>query len=171
MAVRTIRIYGDPVLRQKATKVDAVTPALHKLFDDMVDTMRANEGIGLSANQVGEPYHLMTLDMALFDEQLPPLALFNVEITEPEGKLLGEEGCLSVPDIREDVERSDNIKVNFMTIAGEQETLSCSGLLSRVIQHELDHLHGIVFVDKIAPFKRNLLSSKLKKLAKGELVG
>lgn len=170
MAVRTIRVYGDPVLRQKATKVEAVTPELQTLIDDMVDTMRANEGIGLSANQVGEPHHLMVLDMTLFDEQLPPLALFNVEISEPEGNQIGEEGCLSVPDIREDVERFDKILVRFLTAAGTEETLSCSGLLSRVIQHELDHLHGIVFVDKIAPFKRNLLSSKLKKLAKGEPV-
>ena len=170
MALLKIHIYGDPVLRQKAQPVEEITPEIETLVQDMVETMRENEGIGLSANQVGELRRILVVDMTLFDENLPPLALLNIEISDPGDTQVQEEGCLSIPGVREDVERPDQITVSFMALDGSRQTITCSGLLSRVIQHENDHLDGVMFVDKIAPFRRTLLASKLKKMAKGELV-
>jgi peptide deformylase len=170
VALRKIYTYGAPVLREKAQAIEDITPEIVTLAEDMIETMRANDGIGLAATQVGETVQLMVVDMTLFDESLSPLALLNVGISDPQGVQVHEEGCLSVPGIRDDVERPDQITVTFTSLDGQDQTITCTGMLSRVIQHEYDHLNGVLFVDRISPFKRNLIASRLKKLAKGELV-
>ena len=170
MALRKIRIYGDSILRRQAEPIADITPDIRTLAEDMIETMRTNEGIGLSGNQVGELLQIMTVDMTMFDETLEPLTLLNVQLRDGADTQVGEEGCLSVPGIREDVERIDRVTADFLALDGIERTMTCEGLLSRVIQHELDHLHGVLFVDHLSPITRNLIASKLKKLARGEPV-
>jgi len=167
MAVLTIKKYGNPILREKAEPVEKITNKELDLIDNMIETMIEAEAIGLAANQIGIPKSIAIINFSFFNEQLHPQALLNIELIDSRGSLIFEEGCLSIPGIKENVERSELIKISYMDIFGETKILECEGLLSRVILHELDHLQGILFVDRLPPLKRKLLSSKLKKIKKG----
>jgi peptide deformylase len=154
-----IRVLGDPVLRKPTTVVAEVTPELRRLVDDMFETMYAAKGIGLAAPQVGRVERLSVVDV---DDQR--LVLFNPEIVESDPKRIkGEEGCLSIPEIYGDVERAAGVLVRAMDVDGNPFEIEGRELLSRCLQHEIDHLHGRLFIDYLSALKRRSAMSKWAK--------
>lgn len=149
MAIRVIVKDPDPVLRQKAKKVTKITPNLHKLMDDMVETMQDANGVGLAANQVG-----ILKRMTVIDVGDGVIELINPEILDRKGEQLGPEGCLSFPGLLADVRRAEWCKVKAMDRHGEEFTMEGEGLLARALQHEIDHLDGIVFTQWAERFYR-----------------
>jgi peptide deformylase len=166
MAVLPIRKYGDPILRKKAIQVAEFDAALQQMAADMIETMQAAKGIGLAANQVGQPHALCVVDVGLIIEGAPPQAFVNPVILQESGKGVSyEEGCLSIPDINEEVMRKERILIRYQDLAGAEHEQECEGTLARVLQHETDHLNGVFFVDRLSPLKRKLLSKKLRAIA------
>lgn len=173
-----IRIYGDPILRGETETISADSPELQELIDDMIETMRGAEGVGLAAPQVGRSERVFVADITNMLEpeddrsDLPeqPMVFINPEITwEGEGESEFEEGCLSIPDIREEVIRPESIRVGYLDRHFNEQELHVDDILARVIQHELDHLHGVLFIDHISPFRRRLLRRRLRDITKGEV--
>ncbi|MFW6256537.1 MAG: peptide deformylase [Bacillota bacterium] len=146
MALLNIREIGDPVLRTKAKKVEEITDKTLNLIDDMIKTMQYNDGIGLAAPQVGMSRRIIVIQE---DEESEPFEMINPEITFREGKKVAEEGCLSIPEKRGLVSRAEQIKVEGLNRKNEEISYTVSGLLARVFQHEIDHLDGILFTDKL----------------------
>ena len=144
-----IRVLGDPILREMTTPVGAVTPELRRLADDMLDTMYAAQGIGLAAPQVGRRERLTVIDV---DET--PMVLFNPELLTGEGSQRGDEGCLSIPEIFGEVERKARVRVRALDRDGKPIEIEATELLARCLQHEIDHLHGRLFIDYLGYFKR-----------------
>jgi peptide deformylase len=170
MAVRTMRLYGDPVLRQKARPVEGFDDALRELVTDMFDTMRAYRGVGLAANQVGVLQRVFVVEAVRGEGEEPlRLALVNPTLAEATGAETGEEGCLSVPGIYEDVRRALKVRVQARDIQGEPVDFIAEGYLARVLQHEADHLDGVLFLDRLSPLRRQFLKRPLEALARGEL--
>jgi peptide deformylase len=154
-----IRVLGDTILRQETKIVEAVTPELRHLVDDMFETMYAAKGIGLAAPQVGRLERLSVIDV---DDQR--LVLFNPETIDSDPKRIkGEEGCLSIPEIYGDVERSARVIVRAMDIDGKTFEVEGTELLARCLQHEIDHLHGRLFIDYLSALKRRAATSKWAK--------
>ncbi|MCK5120128.1 MAG: peptide deformylase [Candidatus Latescibacteria bacterium] len=166
MSVLPIYTYGDPVLRREAKPVERINHELRTLLRDMAETMVYGKGIGLAAPQVGESLSLMVVDLSLGEEPNKAIALINPRILGKEGEQSREEGCLSIPDIHGDVIRAAEIGVRFHDLEGQERELECRDLLARVILHEVDHLQGRLFVDRLSPLKRRMLQGKLRKLAK-----
>lgn len=173
--------YGSPVLREETTPVEQDSPELQQLIDDMVETMHAASGIGLAAPQVGRREMLFVVDLGAMAEELmqemeevpdyvhAPMAFINPEIVGEDEDLCDyEEGCLSIPDIREMVARPDRVRIRFLDRHFEPQEIEAVGVLARVVQHELDHLHGILFIDHISQLRRRLLSRRLRSIARGE---
>ena len=162
-----VRILGDPVLRTKAAPVGAVTDEVKKLISDMFDTMYAEEGVGLAAPQVGISERIIVIDP--HQENSEKFALINPEILEA-SKVTekSEEGCLSIPGLRDIVERSSRVRVKGLTPEGAITEMEAEGLLARILQHEIDHLDGVLFIDRISPLKRKLLLSKWQKVKPDE---
>jgi len=167
MAVLPIVQYGHPSLRTKAARIEQITDEVKALIEDMIDTMQAAEGIGLAANQVDRPIALCVVDLGLIEEGAAPKPFINPRILEEQGATTMEEGCLSIPGIREDVTRPETIRVSYQTAEGETEETRCGGMLARVLQHEIDHLNGVLFIDRLSPTRRKLLSKRLKRIAEG----
>jgi peptide deformylase len=159
MAVREIRIYGDPGLRKKAHSVKEVNSQTKSLIKDMVETMHENRGVGLAANQVGAEEQVMIVDTG---EGL--LVLINPRVVNSSGEESDVEGCLSLPDIRVGVRRAKKIDVRGLNEEGEEFDIETEGFLSRAIQHEMDHLNGILITDRISLARRQLIKSQLKRL-------
>ncbi|MFC1558340.1 peptide deformylase [candidate division KSB1 bacterium] len=168
MSVLPINIWGDSVLREKADKVTEITNEELNLIDDMIETMVKADGVGLAANQISIPKSIAIINFSYFDENMPPQAFFNIELLEKSGSNELEEGCLSIPGIKENVVRANFIKISYQNILGEKKILECEGFLARVIQHELDHLNGLLFVDRLSSVKRKLINSKLKNIDKSQ---
>lgn len=145
-----VRVLGDPILRQETTPVTAVNDAIQRLVDDMFETMYAAKGIGLAAPQVGRLERVAVIDTA--DRE--PFAIINPEIVLAEGKIKGEEGCLSIPEVYGDVERASRVVVRALGRDGVGMEIDAIDLLSRCLQHEIDHLHGKLFIDYLGTFKR-----------------
>jgi peptide deformylase len=160
----TVLKYGNPVLRQKGTRIEEITPAIEKLIADMFDTMYANKGVGLAAQQVGVALQLTVLDVRGVTDRpsslelngqpsdvhaFMPLVLINPEITPHGPPAIGPEGCLSFPEIYADITRPDVVDVRAMNQQGDSIEFRCGGFLSRAIQHEADHLNGILFIDRM----------------------
>ena len=164
MALRTILEFPDPRLRTRAEPVTRFDAALGALIDDMLETMYAAPGIGLAATQVDVHERLIVIDIS--KEHNEPLVLINPEILEREGDAQTEEGCLSVPDHYSDVARPAQVTVRYLDRDGKQQDLSCDGLLATCVQHEIDHLDGILFIDHISALKRNMILRKLLKTRK-----
>ncbi len=162
MALRYIVKYGHPVLRLKAREIKKIDDSIRDLAEDMIETMEAAEGIGLAAPQIAESITLLVTNSGLIEEDAPPKAYINPVILSEEGDFNMEEGCLSIPDIREDVVRAEKIKIKYQDLDGLEHEEECSGMLARVLQHEVDHLNGVLFIDRISQIKRKLLSKKLK---------
>lgn len=156
--------YPDPRLKKVSKPVVEFDSDLHKLLDDMARTMYAADGIGLAAPQVGESIRVFVIDLGSSENKKNKLFEFiNPEITEAGGKISFEEGCLSVPGVTEEVSRSEQITVHFQDRFGARQEMQASGLLAVAIQHENDHLNGVLFVEKLSPLKRRLVKKKLQK--------
>jgi len=167
MALRTILTAPDPRLKKKSKPVDTVDAETRQLMDDMLDTMYAAPGIGLAAPQVGELKRVIVLDIDREDTKTGPLFMANPEIVEAsDDDATYEEGCLSLPDHYSDVARPARVKVRYLDRDGVQKDLACEGLLATCVQHEIDHLDGILFVDHISALKRNMILRKLLKTRK-----
>jgi peptide deformylase len=147
---RNILVYPDPFLARKAAAVTEVDDRVRTLVRDMFETMYAAEGIGLAAPQVGVGKRVIVLDVSPVDENVPPVAIVNPEIIERKGSVAGEEGCLSVPGIQGEVCRAETVVVRGLDPEGKPVHLSAGGILSRALQHEIDHLDGILFIDRIS---------------------
>ncbi len=184
MAKLKIYTFPDMVLAQKANPIQRVEKTYFKLADDMLETMYHAPGIGLAANQVGILERILVLDTdydyeELEDGQTPPEGvevfaggivsnrkpriIINPEIVEKEGSILFPEGCLSVPEYSAEVRRAEKIKLQYQDIDGLTRTLSADGLLAVAIQHEMDHLDGKLFIDRLSPVKKEMVKKKLKK--------
>ncbi|MGA1414773.1 MAG: peptide deformylase [Candidatus Kapaibacteriota bacterium] len=171
MKVLPIYVYDHAILKQKAQKVDNIDDSIVQFIEQMKLTMHEAEGIGLAANQVGSPLAITVIDITPVDgyEHTKPLILINPEITYySEEETDYEEGCLSLPNLRELVMRPEAIQVSFYNEKIEPQTMQADGLLARVMQHEIDHLNGIYFTDRLSQLKRTLLQSKLRRISKGE---
>ena len=165
-----LRYYGDPVLRKRAEPVYEITDAERQFADQMLMTLAATgNGIGLAATQVGVLKRLIVVNIGEEeDEAYEPLVLFNPEILNADGEIVAEEGCLSIPDVTADVKRPENIVVEGLDAHNEFVHIEADGLLARVLQHEIDHLNGILFIDRISGLKRRLLSDELQRLQRAE---
>ncbi len=170
MAIRPILVAPDPRLKQKSAPVEGgVTDAHRKLMDDMLETMYDAPGIGLAAIQIGEPLRIIVMDLSRDDEPNAPRYFVNPEILWASEEVLPyEEGCLSIPDIYDDVERPKQVKLRYLNYQGETIEEDAEGLYAVCIQHEMDHLEGVLFIDHLSRLKREKALSKLKKL-KAEL--
>ena len=167
MAIREINKFPDPVLRKKTAAVGAIDDDLCRLIDDMVETMHAAPGVGLAANQVGVPLQVAVIDIGDHEEEgkkHPLVVLINPEVLSLEGTVVAEEGCLSVPDFTEKVKRAARIKVRAKDRAGKTFELEADGLMAKALQHEIDHLNGILFIDRLSPIKKSIFRRKIKKV-------
>jgi len=162
--------YGNPILRMKAQRILNIDDNIKQLVKDMIEIMQEEEGIGLAAPQVAQSISMLVVDMSLINEEGEPTAFINPEILESEGESVLEEGCLSLPNIREEVSRPETITLRYQKIDGEIVEKRVDGLFTRVIQHEMDHLNGVLFVDRISPLKKKMLNKKLKEIAAEERV-
>ncbi len=163
--IRKILHYPDPRLRNKAEPVAHMTPALKKLADDMAETMYAAPGVGLAATQIGEPHRIFIIDIAGEDEPSDLRTFVNPEITLRDGTCVGPEGCLSFPGVTEDIKRAARVRVRALDREGNPFELEAEGLLAVAIQHELDHLDGVLMVDHMGMLKRRIVQRKLQKQA------
>jgi peptide deformylase len=159
VALLAVRLYGDPVLRQVATPVREITAEIKRIIADMTETMWHQVGIGLAAPQVGLPYRILVMD----DGKGGAQALINPEIETRNGTIREEEGCLSLPGVFGVVERSKTITVKAMAADGKPVSLEASGLKARIVQHELDHLDGVLFIDRLPPVTRDRIKKKIQK--------
>jgi peptide deformylase len=167
MALRDIIILPDKRLRQVSDPVKAVDADVRALVDDMFETMYEAPGVGLAAIQVGVPKRIVTVDTAKKDEPKQPQVFINPEILwSSEEKAIYEEGCLSIPEYYEEVERPTQVKVRFMDLTGKTQEVEANGLLATVLQHEIDHTNGILFIDHISKLKRDRVIKKFTKAAK-----
>ncbi len=186
MSILPIYLFGTEVLKKKAKPVESLDDSTVKLIYDMFETMHKANGIGLAATQVGDLRRVITIDISDVTEpsaegemedmahptspDLPrTLALINPEILNENGTWSMEEGCLSLPDVRGEVERAEKIRIRFRDAEFKEQRLLADGLLARVILHELDHLNGVLFVDRVKKARRSLLLPKLRKIRKGEV--
>jgi peptide deformylase len=166
MAVREVRLLGDPVLREKAAPVEAVTEEVRALIADMFETMYAEDGVGLAAPQIGISERILVIDTR--EEGSEPIAFVNPILRqESEETEKAEEGCLSLPGLNDVVERAARVVVDGLDRDGNPQKIEAEGLLSRALQHEIDHIDGILFIDRVSPLKRQMLLKKWKK-AKAE---
>ena len=173
--------YGDPILRAKGKRVNKIDNRIHELAQNMIEAMHAANGVGLAAQQVGQALQLTVLDISQVEDRpstmklngkdidpknAMPLVLINPEIELPDETEVGTEGCLSFPEITGEIERAKSISARAQNLEGETIEIEASGLLARAIQHELDHLNGILFIDRMSSAAKATLSSRLKRLQK-----
>jgi peptide deformylase len=163
MAIRRIVTYGTPILRQRTQEVANLNGDLQQLIDDMAATMYAAPGVGLAANQVGSPHRLFVANPSEDRDPAKLLVVINPEVVESDGEIVSEEGCLSVPDFREEVRRARRVLLRGLDREGRPIEVEGHDLLARIFQHEMDHLNGLFFVDRLSPAKRDILVRKLKK--------
>jgi peptide deformylase len=177
----SISQYGDPILRAKGERVDKIDNRIRELATNMIETMHAANGVGLAAQQVGEALQLTVIDVSHVEDRpsgmkrngedvdpgaVMPLVLINPEITSSNGTEVGTEGCLSFPEITGEIERTLTVTVRAQNLDGETIEFEASGLLARAVQHEVDHLNGILFIDRMNSAAKVSLSSRLKRLQK-----
>lgn len=158
MSLLKLHLYGSPVLRQQSAAVAAVTDETRRFIDDLFETMDAARGVGLAANQVG-----VATRIAVIDADGQRFAMVNPRVVEPGPKLTAEEGCLSLPDYFAEVKRPGTVTLEALDREGQAFRLEATGLAARAIQHEIDHLDGILFVDHLSPLKRELLLKRYKR--------
>lgn len=167
MSVKPLIILPDPLLRQVSKPVERVDSQLLKFAGDMLDTMYDAPGIGLAAIQVGAPLRLVVIDLAKEGEPPAPQIFINPEIAASgDDTNVHEEGCLSIPDYYAEVERPASVTVRYIDKDGKQQELAADGLLATCLQHEIDHLNGVLFIDHISKLKRDMVMRKFKKLAR-----
>ena len=170
-----VTVYGDPLLRKKAKEIDQNYPNLEQVIENMWETMYYSDGVGLAAPQVGLPIRMFLVDASSGADEEPELIDFkkvfiNPEIIETKGEeWVMNEGCLSLPEIREDVTRPDEVTIRWFDEKFEEHEETFKGFAGRVIQHEYDHLEGILFIDYLSPLRKRLLKSKLLNISKGKV--
>lgn len=157
-------IWPDPRLREKALPVEKVDDACRQLVEDMFETMYAADGVGLAAPQIGVLQRVVVLDTSPIDESTRPFAMINPEILHSEGQIRWQEGCLSIPGEAEEVLRAAKVRVRFLDLEGRQQELEAEGILAVAIQHECDHLNGVVFVDYLSSLKRERIRKRMRNL-------
>ncbi|NOX99568.1 MAG: peptide deformylase [Verrucomicrobia bacterium] len=177
--VRDIVLWGDPVLRKKGKPVTEVTSEIRELAEDMIETMREAQGVGLAAQQVGEAVQLAVIDVSHDEEcvsyvrvngepcslaDIMPLVFVNPELEFGSSKEVDSEGCLSFPELRIDVRRPFDVTARMQTLDGEQLEIETDGLLARAIQHEVDHLFGVLFIDRLSTARKLSMKRRLKEL-------
>ena len=181
--IREIVIYGDPVLRKKGKDIVKITDEIRAFAQDMIETMHEAHGVGLAAQQVGEAIQLTVIDVSdtenrpsrmwidgeeVDPKEHMPLILINPQLELSRETEIGPEGCLSFPEVTADISRAERVKVTALDLEGKPVSFEAEGLLSRAVQHETDHLNGILFIDRMSSASKVTLASKLKKLAAGE---
>jgi peptide deformylase len=167
MSIKPLIILPDPILRTVSKPVERVDAPLQKLADDMLATMYDAPGIGLAAIQVGEPLRMLVIDLAKEDEAPAPLVFINPQVLgSSDERSVYEEGCLSIPDYYAEVERPATVRVSYLDRDGKTQEIEADGLLATCLQHEIDHLDGVLFIDHISKLKRDMVVKKFKKLAR-----
>jgi peptide deformylase len=164
MAVLQICKYGDPVLRERTGEITEFNDELQKLIDDMVETMYAAPGVGLAANQVGVPKRLMVIDLTVGEDPTQLHVMINPEVSDMEGEITEEEGCLSIPDFVEIVTRPEKLRVRYLDRHGEKQEMKAEGLMARAVCHEVDHLDGTLFVDYLRGLRKERILKKIQKI-------
>lgn len=163
MAVLEIKKYPEKILKAKALPVGEVDEKIHRLIEDMVETMYASSGVGLAAPQIGISKRLIVVDVSQKGEKMPVIALINPEILSSEGDAQAQEGCLSLPDFTANISRAEKIMVSGLDKKGKPVLIRGEGLLARALQHEIDHLDGVLLLDKVSGIKREFFKKKIKK--------
>jgi peptide deformylase len=161
--VREILIWPDPLLKKKASAVAKVDDSVRKLIDDMFETMYAADGVGLAAPQIGVLKNVIVLDTRPRQPDSQPVAMVNPVIVEKVGTTLYTEGCLSIPGEAEEIERAAQVTVKFLDRDGQEQQLQCDGLLAIAVQHETEHLEGVLFVDHLSTLKREMIKKRMKR--------
>lgn len=168
MAVREIKTYPNPVLRHKTARVETIDDTVQRLIEDMVETMHAAPGVGLAANQVGVPLQVAVIDLSTREEREnrhPLLVLINPEILSTQGSVIAEEGCLSIPEYAEKVKRAAKVTVRAQDRRGKPFEIEADGLMAKALQHEIDHLNGLLLIDRLSTLKKDIFKRKYKKAA------
>jgi len=169
MANLGITKYGDEVLRKVAEPIEEINDEVIKIINDMLETLYSSkDGIGIAAPQIGVSKRIIIIDTNPSDASLKPMVIINPEIVEKEGLSNAEEGCLSVPDIRVEVKRCERVVVEGLDHEGNKIRVEGTGLLARVVQHEIDHINGTLFIDHISKLKQQLIKKRLHKIEKGQ---
>jgi peptide deformylase len=170
MPLRPVLQFPDPLLKRKSEAIEEIDDGIRTLASDLCDVMYDEPGIGLAAPQLGEAVRLVVVDTLWTEEEAErrPTVLVNPEIVEREGDLIWEEGCLSVPDYTAEVERSERVVVEYLDLEGKEQREDASGLRAVCFQHEIDHLDGLLFIDRISRLKRGLYVKRRKKQLKAE---
>ncbi|MBX5160906.1 peptide deformylase [Rhizobium sp. NZLR1b] len=169
MTIKPLIILPDPVLRQISKPIERVDADLQRLADDMLETMYDAPGIGLAAVQIGVPRRMLVIDIAREGEDKQPQVFINPEIvTSSDERSVYEEGCLSIPDYYAEVERPAVVSVKYLDRNGKEQTVEADGLLATCLQHEIDHLNGVLFIDYISRLKREMVIKKFTKAAKSK---
>jgi peptide deformylase len=163
--IRTILHYPDKRLREEGKRVEKITPEIQALVDDMAETMYAAPGVGLAATQIGEAVQIFVIDVAEQDQPSDLRVFINPEILERQDEVTWNEGCLSFPGVTEEIDRAAKVRVRAQDRSGKTFELEADGLLAVAIQHEYDHLQGVLMIDKLGPLKRRIVDRKMKKRA------
>jgi peptide deformylase len=163
VAVLDIKKYPEKVLKQKAATVKTIDDELQRLIDDMIETMYDAPGVGLAAPQVGVSKRLAVIDISSKDSSVPLIVLINPVILQKEGEIEFEEGCLSIPEFTSKVIRAENLLIGAVDRTGKDVEIEAGGILAIAVQHEIDHLDGILFIDRISPIKREFFKKRHKK--------
>ncbi|MDR6755104.1 peptide deformylase [Mycoplana sp. BE70] len=167
MTIKPLIILPDPILRQVSAPLETINDEARRLADDMLETMYDAPGIGLAAIQIGVPRRMLVLDVSKDGEEKTPLVFINPEIVQTSDALsVYEEGCLSIPDYYAEVERPATLTVRYLDRDGKEQTIDADGLLATCLQHEIDHLNGVLFIDHISKLKRDMVIRKFTKAAK-----
>jgi peptide deformylase len=167
MTILPIVVIPDPILRTTSAPVERFDDQLRKFADDMLATMYDAPGVGLAAIQVAQPIRMLTVDVSEKDAEPDPQVFINPKIVQvSDTPNVYEEGCLSIPDIYAEVERPAEVTVEYLDLSGERQTIKADGMLATVLQHEIDHLDGALFIDYLSKLKREMVIRKFKKLAK-----
>ena len=164
MALLEIKKYPENILKEKTALVVDINSSIQRLIDDMIETMYAAKGVGLAANQVGVSTRLCVIDVSVADEKTPLIVLINPEIVERKGSVEAEEGCLSIYDYRAKIKRAEEVMVKGFDRKGRPIEVAGGGLLARALQHEIDHLDGLLFIDRLSPIKREFFKKRYKKI-------
>jgi peptide deformylase len=164
LALLPVKIYGEEILRRKALPVDKIDGNLLKIAKDLKETMIGAKGLGLAANQIGEIVRIFAINLGHFDVLEDPQVLINPEIIEFEGSVRAEEGCLSLPGLYQMTDRAERVVYKALDLKGKEKFYEARGLKARVVLHEIDHLEGILFIDRLSLAQRRLIKGKLDKI-------
>ncbi len=171
MSALQIKVYGEEVLREKSKNIDNIDGEAVGFLDELIKTMQYAKGLGLAANQVGRAVRAFAIDMSQFDVLAEPKVIINPEIMEVGGDIItGEEGCLSFPGLFQIIDRPEKVTIKSIDLEGKEYFFEAKELVARVIQHEIDHLDGVLFIDKLTSAQRSLIKRKLDRIKSGEKV-